>query len=546
MTALGPYGDTGEVRVHVVNAIPLSGAVTIAEPVTVDGTVAISGTVPVSIAAAITISGTVPVSIAATVAVADAAAAVLIGAVTETAPASDTASSGLNGRLQRIAQRITTLLSILPASLGAKASADAFATVTATDDVMIGSRTETAPGSDIASSGLNGRLQRIAQRLTSLLTIFPSTLGATTAAGSLSVTIATDDPRIGPVAETAPVSDTASSGLNGRVQRIAQRLTSLIALLPSALGSNVMTNSLSITIASNDAVIGPEASVAPGSDTGTSGLNGRLQRIAQRLTSLIAQVPAALGATTMASSMSVTIATDDARIGIVAETAPASDTASSGLNGRLQRIAQRITSLIALVPTSLGVKVSTGSFAIVTASDDAIHGIVTETAPASDTASSGLNGRLQRIAQRLTSLIALVPTALGAGGGLKTQLVSNEGVPLSYESTTTIFRLLTAAGTTNSSGVKNAAGSYFWIRGRNVRTSSVFIKVYNKSTPPTVGTDIPIDTIEVVASSTFIFDFPEGVYCPDGIGVGMTTAIADNDTGALTAGDITAFSMGYA
>lgn len=46
-------------------------------------------------------------------------------------------------------------------------------------------------------------------------------------------------------------------------------------------------------------------------------------------------------------------------------------------------------------------------------------GTLTETAPASDTASSGLNGRLQRIAQRLTSMIALLPAALGAGGGLK-------------------------------------------------------------------------------------------------------------------------------
>jgi hypothetical protein len=33
----------------------------------------------------------------------------LIGAVTETAPANDTASSGLNGRLQRIAQRLTSI-----------------------------------------------------------------------------------------------------------------------------------------------------------------------------------------------------------------------------------------------------------------------------------------------------------------------------------------------------------------------------------------------------------------------------------------------------
>jgi hypothetical protein len=34
---------------------------------------------------------------------------------------------------------------------------------------------------------------------------------------------------LGPVSETAPGSDTASSGINGRLQRIAQRLTSLMA-----------------------------------------------------------------------------------------------------------------------------------------------------------------------------------------------------------------------------------------------------------------------------------------------------------------------------
>lgn len=48
-----------------------------------------------------------------------------------------------------------------------------------------------------------------------------------------------------------------------------------------------------------------------------------------------------------------------------------------------------------------------------------IIGAVNETAPASDTASSGLSGRLQRIAQRITSLIALVPTALTGSGNFK-------------------------------------------------------------------------------------------------------------------------------
>lgn len=42
----------------------------------------------------------------------------LIGAVTETAPATDTASSGQNGRLQRIAQRLTALIAFFASGVG--------------------------------------------------------------------------------------------------------------------------------------------------------------------------------------------------------------------------------------------------------------------------------------------------------------------------------------------------------------------------------------------------------------------------------------------
>ena len=47
-----------------------------------------------------------------------------------------------------------------------------------------------------------------------------------------------------------------------------------------------------------------------------------------------------------------------------------------------------------------------------------LTGIVTETAPVSDTASSGLNGRLQRIAQRITSLITALGSPFQAGGSI--------------------------------------------------------------------------------------------------------------------------------
>lgn len=136
--------------------------------------------------------------------------------------------------------------------------------------------------------------------------------------------------------------------------------------------------------------------------------------------------------------------------GAVTETAPASDTASSGLNGRLQRIAQRITSLIGLFPTSIGQKAKAAALAVTLASDEDLLGnlgATTETAPASDTATSGLNGRLQRIAQRLSSLIALLPTAVGPNGGLKTESVMERDSPTNYVSGVTAAM----TGTTSTS-----------------------------------------------------------------------------------------------
>jgi len=136
-----------------------------------------------------------------------------LGDVTETAPATDTASSGINGRLQRVAQRLTSLIANIPAltvtatrllvdgsgvtqpvsaaslplPTGAATAANQSSELT-----LVGAVTETAPGTDTASSGLNGRLQRIAQRLTSLIGVLPASLGAKTAANSLSTTPASD------------------------------------------------------------------------------------------------------------------------------------------------------------------------------------------------------------------------------------------------------------------------------------------------------------------------------------------------------------------
>jgi hypothetical protein len=61
--------------------------------------------------------------------------------------------------------------------------------------------------------------------------------------------------------------------------------------------------------------------------------------------------------------------------------------------------------------TTLSTRLSESNF-------DTKIGSLTETAPGTDTASSGLNGRLQRIAQRLTSLITALGTPFQAGGSI--------------------------------------------------------------------------------------------------------------------------------
>lgn len=111
------------------------------------------------------------------------------------------------------------------------------------------------------------------------------------------------------------------------------------------------------------------------------------------------------------------------RAGSVTETAPTNDTNSSGLNGRLQRIAQRITSLIALVPTSLGSKAAASSLAVTLSTEDLARlGATNETAPATDTDTAGHNARLQRVAQNITALGAQLTTLLGHTDALETKL----------------------------------------------------------------------------------------------------------------------------
>lgn len=83
----------------------------------------------------------------------------------------------------------------------------------------------------------------------------------------------TQNDRIGATNATAPADDTATADINGRLQRVAQRLTSLIALLPASVGQKARAVSLPATLSTEDvALIGTEGATPPSiSGTGLIG-----------------------------------------------------------------------------------------------------------------------------------------------------------------------------------------------------------------------------------------------------------------------------------
>lgn len=118
-----------------------------------------------------------------------------------------------------------------------------------------------------------------------------------------------------------------------------------------------------------------------------------------------------------------------------------------------------------------------------------------------------------------------------AGSGSTIQVVpgTSGGVALPYRNIN-----LVATGVS----VKGSAGQvYGWLISNNA-ASARFLKLYNKATAPVVGTDVPVITLEIPASSTGQFFIGTGIAFPLGIGVGATQLVADNDTTAPNANDV--------
>lgn len=96
---------------------------------------------------------------------------------------------------------------------------------------------------------------------------------------------------------------------------------------------------------------------------------------------------------------------------------------------------------------------------------------------------------------------------------------------------------VTTAASTNASSQKATAGSLYELEISNPTATAISVKLYNKASAPTVGTDIPVVTETVAAGATVQREFGAiGKRFSTGIALAATALPAATDTGLAVAG----------
>lgn len=115
-------------------------------------------------------------------------------------------------------------------------------------------------------------------------------------------------------------------------------------------------------------------------------------------------------------------------------------------------------------------------------------------------------------------------------------------VPQTTNGCTLFYR--NSSADTNAANVKSSAGKVFYIGVTNSNASARYLRLYNNSGTPTVGTTTTVFCKMIPAGGGFNVDFSHGLNFSSGIAMSLTTGAADTDTGAVAANEIKV-NIGY-
>lgn len=170
--------------------------------------------------------------------------------------------------------------------------------------------------------------------------------------------------------------------------------------------------------------------------------------------------------------------------------------------------------------------------------------IVMSTAATAGTTSLAIRLDKGEYTELMASMNVASLPATPAGTNLIGKSICDMSATIANGPAFSVHRLVSAAASTNATSVKASAGRVLSIRGYNAKAAVCYLKLYNKASAPTVGTDTPFMTIPLKASDVFYIAFEDfGLNFSTGIAYAITGAAADADTTALVAADVVGLAV---
>lgn len=125
------------------------------------------------------------------------------------------------------------------------------------------------------------------------------------------------------------------------------------------------------------------------------------------------------------------------------------------------------------------------------------------------------------------------------GTGSQRVTIASDNTAFQTQPMTPTASAISSAATTNATSVKASAGTVYAVTASNVGAAAAFLKLYNKASAPTVGTDVPVLTIPIAASGVVNLTFgATGQRFTTGIALAITNLVADSDTTAIAAAQV--------
>jgi hypothetical protein len=144
--------------------------------------------------------------------------------------------------------------------------------------------------------------------------------------------------------------------------------------------------------------------------------------------------------------------------------------------------------------------------------------------------------RVELLARPAGDVSSIAPVTIQGGTITAVTTAGTPAAPTSF--------FLNSAATTNGSLILTGSVGLQAFFATNIGATVAFVKLYNKATAPTVGTDVPEMIITVPAAvagvpgSAQLSPGFNGFRFPLGLGIAITGAVADSDTTAVAAGQV--------